>query len=492
MTVKTPDSDKAPQSSSKAHQARAIIWRWFKRLCRTLFYIPLGLLISLAIIIGTNFGSHFAVKIADLFVPDLDISYVSGKINNRLQLDVGNWQMPGVKVETTGLVLDWNPMCLIQKQLCVNELSATKVNVEIDTDLLGEPTAIEVATNDAAIATDNDNDNDNEDNLITDISQPIDTIVNEIEENQEIVLPFGIKLAIGALSQVTVRVNDMDFNAAQLNLSAEWQSTGIRAQSIYAKDLLVSIPLGSSDENNADATMVIGEKPAKPASTSEVINQASGANAITDDANKWAMAHLPEVFMPIPVYVESLEVNNGDLILGPREDHFNTIALSGSYQTFLINIDELSVSHSYGSVELDGHMSLSDDYPMDFELDINLDHVDEVPGLKGQQLNVSVKQGFRELKSEIEGHGQFEFELSSSIALANPKIPYSIALQSNKLQWPLTKPEYIATKLKLKTHGDLELQQIDLQTHFKSDYHPLIKVNSSICSPSIPHLISVN
>ena len=237
MTSRTTETDKAAQPNNKTHQTKGAIWRWFKRLCRTLFYIPLGLLISLAIIIGTNFGSHFAVKIADILVPDLDVSYVSGKINNRLQLDVGNWQMSGVKVETTGLILDWNPMCLVQKQLCVNELSATKVNVEIDTDLLGEPTTIEVATNDAAIAISNDN----QDNLITDISQPIDTIVNGIEENQEIVLPFGIKLATGALSQVTVRVNDMDFNAAQLNLSAEWQSTGIRAQSIYAKDLLVSI-----------------------------------------------------------------------------------------------------------------------------------------------------------------------------------------------------------------------------------------------------------
>lgn len=467
MTQKTPETDKAPQAISKTHQTKGAIWCWFKRLCRTLFYIPLGLLISLAIIIGTNFGSHFAVKMADIFVPDLDISYVSGKINNRLQLNVGNWQMPGLKVETTGLVLDWNPMCLIQKQLCVNELSATKVNVEIDTDLLGEPTSIKEIEIDPSAA----NTNDEDGSLVVDRNQPEDVTKNEIEGNQEIVLPIGIKLALGALSHVTVRVNDMDFNANQLDLSAEWQSTGIRAQSIYAEDLLVSIPLGSAVKESL-SNKVTNAEADKP------IAQVSGSSNAVHDTSQWTMAHLPEVFMPIPVYVESLEINKGDLILGARKDHFNTIALSGSYQTFLINIDELSVSHSYGSLELDGHMSLADDYPMDFELDINLDHVDEVPGLKGQQLNVSVKQGFREIHSEIVGHGQFEFELSSSIALANPKIPYSIALQSNKLQWPMAKPEYIATNIKLKTQGDLKQQHVDLQTNFDSKYQPIIKVNT--------------
>lgn len=474
MTTQTSNTCKTQQSNSKIRQAKDVIWRWFKRLSRIIFYIPFGLLISLAIIIGTNFGSHFAVKIANLLVPDLEVSYVSGKINNRLQLDLGNWQMPGVKVETTGLILDWNPMCLVRKQLCVNELIATRVNVEIDTDMLGAPTPFEGGTTDTSISSTSDN----KDNLRSTTNQSLDTIVQEIEDNQEIVLPFGIKLAIGALSQVTVRVNDMDFNAAQLNLSAEWQSTGIRAQSIYAQDLLVSIPLGNGNENNTNAVIETKENPPKAASTNKSNNQSISANVVTDDAKKWAMASLPEVFMPIPVYVESLEVNNGDLILGPRADHFSAIALSGSYQTFLINIEELSVSHSYGSAELNGHMSLSDDYPMDFELDINLDHVDEVPGLKGQQLNVTIVQGFKQLKSEISGHGQFEFELSSSIALADPKVPYSIALQSEKLQWPITMPEYIATKINLKTEGDVEQQHVDLQTHFNSNYHPIMKVNT--------------
>ncbi|MFT5788718.1 MAG: translocation and assembly module TamB [Shewanella sp.] len=474
------DTKTANSATPQPQTVSKLLWRWFKIVSRIVFYIPLALLICFAIIIGTNFGTHIAVKMADMLVPNLNVTYKSGKINRRLMLEVGNWKMAGVKVETNDLVLDWNPMCLVQKQLCVNQLSASKVNVEIDTSLIGEASSSEEANIDAATtnienaAIANVDFSNTNGELSNDVSQSVDNILSDINENQEIILPIGIKLDLGSLSQVTVRVNDMDFNAAQLNLSAEWQSTGIRARTIYAEGLLVSIPLGEAVKDNQAVTKT------ERAAQSVVITAEETEQSSTDikDNAQWTMAHLPEVFMPIPVYVEALEINNGSLILGPRKDHFKRVYLSGSYQTFLINIEAFSASHSYGTVDLDGQMSLSKDYPMDFELDINLDHVTEIPGLRDQQLHVTVKQGFNQLKSKIQGQGQFEFDLSSSITLAKPTIPYSISLQSKKLQWPLIKPEFIATDIDLNTKGDLKLQQVDLKTHFNSNYHPQLKVVS--------------
>ncbi|MCL1048117.1 translocation/assembly module TamB domain-containing protein [Shewanella abyssi] len=468
----------AKSTTPKPQTISTLLWRWFKRVSRTIFYIPLALLILFAIIIGTHFGTHIAVTLADILVPGLNVTYKSGKINRRLMLEVGNWQMPGVKVETTDLVLDWNPMCLVQKQLCVNELNASKVNVEIDTALIGQPSSSDstntATTNIENTAIKNVDIASIDAEQAKNLSQSVDNILSGIEENQEITLPFGIKLDIGSLSQVTVRVNDMDFNAAKLNLSAEWQSTGIRARSLYAEDLLVSIPLGETLTDKQTDTVTQVAKQASAITTS-----AAAKNLSTDAKDvEWAMANLPEVFMPIPVYVEALEIKNGDLILGPRKDNFKHLYLSGSYQTFLINIEEFSASHRYGTVDLDGQMSLAKDYPMDFELDIDLDHVTELPGLSDQRLHIIVKQGFNQLNTDIQGQGQFDFELTSSITLSKPTIPYSISLRSKKLQWPLVKPEFIATDINLETKGDLNLQQVELKTLFRSDYHPLLKIDS--------------
>lgn len=49
--------------------------RWFTR---TLLYIPLGLLVLLALLLGTAPGSHLAVFLASALVPDLELEYASG------------------------------------------------------------------------------------------------------------------------------------------------------------------------------------------------------------------------------------------------------------------------------------------------------------------------------------------------------------------------------------------------------------------------------
>ncbi|GIU45130.1 DUF490 domain-containing protein [Shewanella sairae] len=421
--------------------------RRFKLCSRIIFYTPLLLLISLAVLIGTEFGSHITVKLADMLVPDLELDYKSGQINRQLELNYGAWQMAGVKVQITDLVLAWNPMCLMQKQLCVEQLASSKVNVEIDTHLIGAYSKAETTDISSGNAQDN--------------TEP------EADENQEITLPFGITLSNGALKNVTVRVNDMDFNANQLDLSAEWLATGIRASKIYSEGLLVSIPF---------------ETETTPDSVTEGEPTQSGApskNAATEQATEsWAMANLPAVFMPIPVFVNTLDIDNGDLILGPRKDHFDSLHLSGSYQQFLINIDDFKASHSYGDVRLIGQMSLIDDYPMDIQSSIKLAKVTELPGLKGQNLELTVKQGFNDLNSHIVGTGQFKFDVNSNIKLANPQLPFRLALNAESLQWPLQKPDYVAKRVELSAKGDLQQQAIKLKSLFTSPYQPQISIDS--------------
>ncbi|WOT03750.1 translocation/assembly module TamB domain-containing protein [Shewanella youngdeokensis] len=468
---KVAASSAATETSTEAKTKPSKRWQWFRQCSRVVIYLPLSLLVMLAMLIGTQFGAHITVKMADWLVPNLNITYQSGRINHQLTLAVGNWSMAGIKVETTDLMLDWNPMCLLQTQLCVNELSASKVNVEIDTGSKGKDTA----KSDSVAA-----------NVSTEpkpLPPAADALVEQIKQHQEITLPFGIKLSVASLSHVTVRVNDMDFNAKQLNLSAEWQSTGIRAKSIYSEELLVSIPLQSHDVANTKANQKSISNQPNELISQQVTNSGVQPKPIshspqvhTSGSTHWAMAQLPEVFMPIPVYVDALEINQGKLVLGSRTDFFEHISLIGSYQTFLINVEKLSLNHSYGDLTLQGQMSLTDDYPMDIALDANLNKVTELPGLLDQQLQIKLNQGFKQLKTEINGLGQFEFAFNSTIELAKPSLPYSLALKASQLHWPLDTPTLIATDIDLATNGDIAQQQVSLKTQFASPYHPLLSV----------------
>ncbi|MGS0691615.1 translocation/assembly module TamB domain-containing protein [Shewanella sp. 30m-9] len=484
------------QPAANKLSLKARVWRWFKRISRVIIYTPLLILVCAAILIGTQFGSHIAVKLADTLVPDLELDYKSGQINRQLELNYAAWQMHGVKVEISDLVLAWNPMCLMQKQLCVEQLTSSKVNVEIDTALLGEESPTQAKTE---LALNNDHiqnssltaapntlaSNVNNNALTTgstqsDSTERSNTKSNETEpdktksdetENQEITLPFAITLVSGALQNVTVRVNDMDFNANQLNLSAEWLATGIRASSIYSEGLLVSIPFEETTPEQALTTTISPKESnkTKAKQTNPDINKA------TED---WAMANLPPVFMPIPVFVEALNIDNGDLVLGPRKDHFSHLHLSGSYQQFLINIDDFKASHSYGDVSLIGQMSLIDDYPMDIKSSISLHQVTELPGLEKQNVNITVKQGFKDLTSHIVGSGQFSFDINSTIDLTKPNIPYQLSLNAKKLQWPLKDAEYSAANITLTSQGDLGTQRVTMRSLFSSNYQPTLDIDA--------------
>ncbi|MGL4746887.1 MAG: translocation/assembly module TamB domain-containing protein, partial [Shewanella sp.] len=142
------------------------LWQIFKLCTRIIVYVPLSLLVLMALLLGTEIGSRISVELADKFVPDLALTYTSGTLNKELTLAHASWSMAGIQVELEDLHLAWRPTCLLQKQLCVNALNASKVDISIETDALNA-----------------DNNTNN-----------IEVISDDTDEPTELVLPFGITL----------------------------------------------------------------------------------------------------------------------------------------------------------------------------------------------------------------------------------------------------------------------------------------------------------
>ena len=419
------------------------LWRSFKLVSRALVYIPLGVLITFALLIGTHIDSRFTVFLADTLVPDLQITYVGGAINNRLEVTDVRWQMPGVAVELDDLTLDWHPLCLLRKQLCVGELLASRVIVEIDTDL---PSAQQTSIIDRQIAE------------LSEATKPVKYDIKEQEGldeiNAEITLPFGIDLTKADLANVRVRVDDMHFNVSRLQTRAQWQSTGIRVNYLTSEDLLVDIPLSSDSDKHSHIDI--------------------------DQDNTWAMADLPQVFMPIPVFAERVSLTNSHLRLGHRDDLFSQIDFEASYYSFLIHIEKLKVEHSYGKVELEGEISLIDDYPMDFIAVIDAEHVDEIPGLGQQHATLALSGDFNRLKIESSGKGHIDYSLTGDIALTDPKLAYQLSLTSKQIGWPLDTNTYSAQSIDLESEGDLDLQNLTFSGQVNSPYHPILAIDTQL------------
>ncbi|WP_064792067.1 autotransporter assembly complex protein TamB [Shewanella woodyi] len=426
--AKVVSQEPLPAQASTKHKAGVLThcWRSFKGLCRLLIYLPLGLLILIAILIGTDFGSRITVFLADTFVPDLDITYVSGTINSRLEVKDTHWGMDGITVDVNSLQLTWLPMCLLRKQLCVDELVASNIQVEIDTDKLAQSDP-------------------------TDTHSP-DNLQTEDEDNVEIQLPFGIDLQHASLAGVKVRVDDMQFNAENLQTQAQWQQTGIRVNQLNSQGLLVSIPLGSKDTE---------------------------VSTVEQEESEWAMAHLPEVFMPIPVFVSDAKFTDSLLKLGQRQDKFKQINLQASYHSFLVHVEQLEVEHTYGNASLAGELSLKADYPMALSAVLDAQHIAELPELKAQKLTINAEGGFDKLNITATGSGHIDLSLDGDIALSSPTLPYHLKLKSKRLTWPLDNPLYIGESINLSSQGSLSHQSVTLTSLINTPYQPQLDIDTA-------------
>lgn len=202
-----PNVPPTPERSSKSALRRTFHW-----LVRLLVYLPTLLLLLLALLVGTGPGSHLAITLANALVADLQLSYQSGTLNDKLELRQASWQMPGIQVRTGHLLLQWRPACLLQAQLCVESLQLADTQVSVTTAAL-----------------------------------PATPADNAASTNSDLQLPFDIQLKSAKLQQVQVHVNDMQFNSNELLLAAIWQKSGLRVESLQTQGLQVSIPTSAND-----------------------------------------------------------------------------------------------------------------------------------------------------------------------------------------------------------------------------------------------------
>ncbi|QYJ73306.1 translocation/assembly module TamB domain-containing protein [Shewanella sp. FJAT-51649] len=483
------------------------IWQIFKLCTRIIVYVPLSLLVLTALLLGTEIGSRVSVGLADKFVPDLALTYTSGSLNKDLTLAHASWSMDGIKVELKDLHLAWQPTCLLQKRLCVNALTASQIDVNIDTEALSAGGA--------------------------EVDVP-----PENAEPSELVLPFGIKLDSAELNNINIAVDKMRFSANHIQTAATWFAEGLTVEQLSSEGLAVLIPTDDSPAPDTQATALQGAntqitskqvtdtkaaettaaaettsaattppQPETEKSATAVITASAKTTAdkpITDkdsakapanpQANKqtdentdkqasteeWALAHLPQVFMPFPVDIKHLSLDNSRLQIGPREDLFSHIELQGKFAKYQLTLEKLLLAHSYGEVSVVGQLALEQDYPLALEVQANVTQVAELPELTHQQLSLTLSQSVGQLGIHALAKGDVDFSLNGQLTLKDPTLPYKVKLEKARAQWPLQHAEYLVSDLNLDSQGSLTQQAATLNGNVTTPFHKVLAISSEL------------
>ena len=83
--------------------------------------------IGLWALLGTQSGSRWTLS----QVPGLDVDNFQGQLGGRWSADHLRWEQGGTKAELDALVFAWSPNCLLSMTLCLNELQADEIRVQL-------------------------------------------------------------------------------------------------------------------------------------------------------------------------------------------------------------------------------------------------------------------------------------------------------------------------------------------------------------------------
>ncbi|MBM7457134.1 translocation and assembly module TamB [Oceanisphaera litoralis] len=201
--------------------------------------------------------------------------------------------------------------------------------------------------------------------------------------------------------------------------------------------------------------------------------------APTGDKNAAAVSSpliLPEVILPFPVRLQGFSLTDSRLIQGGQIRALKALALDLEGQDSEVNILTAELDHELATVTLGGHITLSEDYPLELAVNATL-HQPLLDGqLAGQTLALALSDSVQRLKGELTLGGVVEANASLTAQPLDPALPFDISLDWQRLGWPLTDPQWQLKQGKLRLKGRLADYQVSLQAEGQGPELPPIGI----------------
>ncbi|NDL61421.1 autotransporter assembly complex protein TamB [Acerihabitans arboris] len=386
----------------------------------TILVLLLG---ALAYLIGTTSGLHLLLKGATRWVPGLEIASVNGGWRDLTLRDV-RYQLPGMTVKAGRLHLALDLSCFRQRELCVNDLALSQVDVAVDTAALASaPAAPPAGTDDNAS-----------------ISTPYPLIMRNLSVNG---LRVQIDHTVVALDQFRT---GMDFRGNTLIVTP----TDING-------LLVALPktVAVITDQAIDAVVQTDEQKRAAATRAEAEKAAARrqpplAETLTALFAKPLLPDLPDIHLPLNIQVQ--ELRGADLRLtGDTDIQVKRFLMQVQTLDRDVTLARLRIDAVQGLLNASGKAQLGGQWPLDFTVNTQLN----VDPLKGERIKLTIKGSLRErLDTVLNFSGPIKAQLNVAARLAENGLPLAVTFDSPGMQWPLAgAPQYRLRDLGLKVDG---------------------------------------
>ena len=405
---------KNPIRAKKVEKIKRI--RKWKKRSIVVLSIFVFLITFTILMIYTSLGVKLTTYVLNKFLPELKIAQVEGTFHD-LHIKGLSLELPGVNVQVKDATFKLSGLCLIQTKICVKQFDADGVNVVINTNELqlspDEPTS---------------------------------------EKRRIIKTPLPIELKQTHISDVNVKVNDMQFGMSDFTGKANWVNEKIYVFPAVAMDLQA----------------IFADHPAKN-SNNKFEDDLALDQKIKQLFNQPLINSLPQVSIPLDINVTSLTGNNWLLHIAGQDYHFNQVNI----KTEMIN-NHIMVKHVdtnattpyvNGHAYLSGEITLGDNWPIlaSIKVDTEKNH------LNGQFSGNLLGKLFT--YTNIAGLNQITIE--GQINFIEKYLPLITKLDGKHIQWPIEgDPQYQLDNFAISLNGNAQKYNMLAKGLIKGDGLP--------------------
>ncbi|MFK0569537.1 translocation/assembly module TamB domain-containing protein [Endozoicomonas sp.] len=191
---------------------------------------------------------------------------------------------------------------------------------------------------------------------------------------------------------------------------------------------------------------------------------------------------LPEIKLPIPIRLEQFTLTNARYQQGEINEVLNRLELSFNWQATHITDLKLKADQTRANILLDGHIQLSEHYPLSLNLEATiLDdfNIPELAAIKGEEVSLKASGDLSQLQLQLSTQGAINTSLEGNMAPLAPNFPVNFALKWPKIQWPLQQetPGFSASDGLIKMTGNLNQYQLSLATSVKVAEQPVTRLS---------------
>ncbi|GGI84797.1 DUF490 domain-containing protein [Shewanella gelidii] len=394
---------------------------------RGFIYIPITLVVVLALAVGTEFGTRSTAFIVNALTHSIHIEQVSGTLNKQLRAKDVQIHLKGIDISLQDLALHWQPLCLLQNKLCIRSLKTSAANISVT--LNPKPDAI--------------------------TDKPVTTKPKE----QSLQLPFAIALDESNIGNIRVNVQQHQFYATELKLKAIWDHKGLNIDALRSDGFRMT--LRENVESQTASNQIVPRR----------VNKVETKNLTPKPSV------LPKITMPFPLKIKRAFMRNSQLDLFGIRDHFESLELQGQFHQQQLSITSLELSHVIGQLSLEGQVNFEHNYPLRISSTLQTDgtkiksngqfsksflawlpEATWFQAFNQHELTIFAQDDLSNLN--FSGHlaGENTTSFKGKVDVSDPKHPFSLEISDSKYQGQLKTSAIEVSEFSANISGDI-LQQ---------------------------------